>query len=219
SLGQMPHYLIDNLILSAGTAEEHSKTLKGNDKIPESYLKGLSLITELSQLGAFSADKTAEEAITEFIEGKSAMMVSSTMIEQLITGDWVLPISFPSYQGDEKSAIVHFSSGYYITQKAFTDKKKKDLAVSLVSHLTSNEAVATITENYGIPSVALDESFAKNSLQKAKSNLLKDHKFSTPFDLRLSDGALTYLIAQIPSLSKGDVNAYDVWAETIKLNG
>lgn len=220
SLDQMPHYLIDNLVLSAGTADEHSKTLTNLDTIPESYLKGLSLITELEQIGAFSgADVSVENAITDFINGNSAMMVSSTMIEQLITNNSILPISFPSYTGIEKSQIVHFSSGYYITEKALSNKKKKDLVIALTSHLTSNEAIATMTENYGVPSVVLDESLAKNSLQKAKSDLLKATNFSTPFDLRLSDEALTYLIAQIKALSKGEANAYDVWTETIKLNG
>lgn len=220
SLDQMPHYLIDNLILSAGTADEHGKSLTKLDAIPESYLKGLSLITELEKIGAFSgASVSVESAITDFIDGNSAMMVSNTMIEQLITSDSVLPISFPSYAGVEQSQIVHFSSGYYITDKALSNKKKKDLVVTLTSYLTSNEGIATMTENYGVPSVVLDESLAKNSLQKAKSDLLIANNFSTPIDLRLSDGALTYLIAQITPLSKGEANAYDVWAETIKLNG
>lgn len=220
SLDQMPHYLIDNLVLSAGTADEHSKSLTKLDAIPESYLKGLSLVTELEQMGAFSgAGVSVESAITDFINGNSAMMVSNTMIEQLITSDQALPISFPSYTGVEQSQIVHFSSGYYISKNALSNKKKKDLVVALTSHLTSNEAIATMTENYGVPSVVLDESLVKNSLQKAKSDLLKADSFSTPFDLRLNENALTYLIAQIPPLSKGEVNAYDVWADTIKLNG
>jgi len=159
-----PHYLIEHLILSAGGPEEHD-TKFGTDisKVPESWYKGLDMIKTLADMGAFGnmkAATTKRENATrnEFNQQRAAMVIHGNWLNGSINnanrGNSVQVFPFPTMPGGKSSGsdmLAGYSSGWYITKKAWNDPETQKQAVELVKYMTSKEAIKAIIQPGAAP--------------------------------------------------------------------
>jgi len=160
ALGHIPHFFIEHMFLSAGGVEALQERPGEGDEVPESWIKGLGILKELYEMGAFPKDtnSTTEEAVKlQFNEGKAAMLVSGTWhpgsipVEdatgQLVTQDQVIVMPFPSYPGSTGTPgiVGGWNGGFYISKAAWDDPDKRDYVVKLVQAHTSSEAISKYT--------------------------------------------------------------------------
>lgn len=160
ALGHIPHFFIEHMFLSAGGVEALLERPGSEEEIPESWIKGLEILKELYDMGAFPEDtnSTTEEAVKLlFNEGKAAMLVSGTWhpgsipVEdptgQLVTQDQVAVMPFPMHpDGKGTPGIVGgWNGGFYISKTAWDDPDKRDYVVKLVQAHTSSEAISHYT--------------------------------------------------------------------------
>ncbi len=213
SLNVVPHYWVEFGMLYMAGPDEFTK-IPGT--APADWAKGLDLIKELRDLGAFPVDTdsiTNDQANELFQNKKAAMQVD---------GHWYLGgipdqentkvVPFPVPDGAKapaNSMIGGVSSGFYITKKAWDDPDKRDAAVKFVLAHTSDES---ITKYWG-----------KNGGDTPLGNSGKAYAASAsvmvaPTDARISQEAYTTLIGGIVGLSVGDIKSEDLINEALKIN-
>jgi raffinose/stachyose/melibiose transport system substrate-binding protein len=231
SFAEEPHYLIESLILSAGGVAEHSVD-PGADvsKIPQSWYDGLNAIKTLADLGAFPQDagtRKSETAQEDFYSEASPMFIDgswrvSGVVERNIA-DHVIVLPFPTIpggKGDGTEIIAGFSSGFYITQKAWNDPEKQKLAVDFVNHMTTNEAVAALLGGgAGAPAAEIpaDENAA---LLISSGNEVAGAASGTdmPVDSRLTKEAWADIWSYVSDLASGTLTAEQVLNNAIPKN-
>lgn len=225
SLSDIPHYWIEHLILSVGGAEGHEKTLNPNNSVPSSWSEGLSLLERLNNLGAFGPDAlhtTNEESVQLFEDKKAAMLLDgSWVLGQIDDKDNTTVIPFPSYTtvDDSYSIIGGFSSGFYITKKAWYDPEKREMAINFVNEMTSDEALAEFAKKGGIPAI---ENINVTNLTKLESDAADYVNNATnlnmPIDSKLTKECWTYIVSKAGNIANGTMSAEEVLTKASKLN-
>lgn len=166
SLGAIPHYFYDFLMLSNMGTTEYNKfsladSVKAITDIPESAIGGIALIKDLYDAKAFAADAVgvnADNGHTLFIQQKAAMYVDGSwhasasnypikpekeedVDKAVLYNDGVAFMPFPTKAGGEPTLLAGYTSGWYITKKAWEDDSKRDAAVKYVMTHTSDASI------------------------------------------------------------------------------
>lgn len=224
SMGHVPHYWIEHLILSVGGIEDHRKNLK--DAVPESWITAFGYFKELYDMGAFPKDTaTSKDDITSqlFRDKKAAMQVDGSWFLNSVTDtENTVMIPFPVAPGGKKDPtdlIAGFSSGYFISTNAYNDPDKQKAVVDLVSFMTANEMIGNFAAaNGGVPAAAVVAP-ADNPMRKSAAATTGAAKgLDMPVDSRLSKAAWNTIVSNIPYICTGSKTPKEVLEQALKEN-
>lgn len=229
SLSDVPHYLIENLILSAGGISDHRfvpDPAGGAEQYPESWVRGLEAFRLLKERGAFAEDApvisfSASEQI--FREKEAAMMVNGSWMAGGITDQestTVLPIPPMPGSGMRPGEIIHgYSMGFYITAKAWEDPDLREPAVRFVEEMTSMEAISRFAEVAGGPAADVQPSMVQTPLALAGQALVENAPAADmPIDSRMSKAAWELLYSSVPGIAEGREDPSDILGQAAALN-
>lgn len=224
SFSDVPHYWIENMILSQGGIADHQVNPK--DAYPASWATALGYFRTLYDMGAFPTDVNATtNDITGnlFKEKKAAMQVDGSWFLGGIpdqAGTIVIPFPVtPGGKKDPSDIIAGFSSGFYISTKAWNDLDKRDAAAKFVMFMTSADSIAKLTKDTGAAAAVVPASPDLTDLQKSGVDLINDAKGEDmPIDSRMSKEAWTYLISMIGPIATGKASPEDVLKQAVELN-
>ncbi len=228
SLADVPHYFIEHFILAAGGVDDHHVN-PGTDasKIPASWSKGLSLFKTFGDMGAFPSN-TASSKDTEiqqlFIDKKAAMRLDGSWFVGSVkdtANTTVVP--FPAYTDSKKDPsdiISGFSSGFYISKKAWDDPSKRAAAVKFVELMTSNDSIsAFVNAAGGSPAASVQAGSDLSTLAKAGISMASAAKnVDDATDSRLSQACYTSLVNSMASVAAGKTTADQALKTAIALN-
>lgn len=232
SFADEPHYMIETLIMSAGGVKDHAKNPKTNNQIPESWVNGLNMFKTLSDLGAFPVDaatKRTHTAANDFYTKKAAMFMDGSWraggVVAAGRGNDVEVIAFPTIPGGKSNGdevIAGFSSGFYITRKAWKDPVKREMAVEFVNYMTSKESIAELMKGSGgAGAPAASVASMKNIPLVVKTGATVAGKASgsdMPVDSRLSKAAWAGIWTKVGDIASGKTTAENVLKKAIAQN-
>ena len=119
---------------------------------------------------------------------------------------------------DPTSIVAGFSAGYYISTKAYEDKK--DTVVELVDFLTSADMIEKMAAaNGGVPAASVSVP-GLSSVAKAGHEMVANAKtINMPIDSRLTPEAFNYIVKEgTPFIAAGKKTAEEVLEEVMKLH-
>lgn len=225
SFSDVPHYWIEHLILSVAGAEGHEETLSPQKQVPSSWCKGLNLLETLSEQGAFgpnALDTTNEESVQLFKDKKAAMLLDgSWVLGEIEDKDNTTIVPFPSYENTDSSydIIGGFSSGFYITRKAWDDPEKRELAVNFVNEMTSDEAINEFAKLGGIPATENRQYTRLTQLELDAIKYVNNaDNINMPIDSKLTKECWTYIVSKAGNIANGTMTAEEVLTKAAKLN-
>lgn len=213
SLKEVPHYLIEHLILSEGGYLEHR--LNPYTYTPDSWINAMDNFVNLYNLNAFpynTFEISNSDAVSNFANKQCAMMLEGSWTQSSITApDTTVVIPFPSSKTPDTATtdvISGFSSGFYITRKVWNDEAKRDLAVSYVTHMTSNDSIAHMSLSGGAPAADVTLASTQTTLSKTAQSLQENaNNANMPIDSSLNKDAWTYFCENIPNLLRGEISS------------
>lgn len=224
ALGHIPHYWIEHLILSQGGVEVHKNQEVATVK--DEWAKGLEYFKTLHDMGAFPKDtnSTNNDIVTELFKNEEAAM--------LLDGNWaiggfpepdkitVLPLpTVPGGKKDPSDIISGFSTGWYITRKAWDDPAKRDAAVKFVEKMTATETIAEFVASGGTPSADVGDVAGLPSTAILGFKMQASAKnMDMPIDSWLAKPAWDKLVSKIPSIATGKEDPAAVLDEVISLS-
>ena len=147
SLSDIPNYIAEFSILSAGPAEHHlARPVKG-EAVPQSWIEGMDLIYKLYQMNAFAENVNTTTYATvsqQFCDKQAAMQLDGSWFANgfpMENMDNTVVIPFPCYdsQADSSAFIGGVSMGFYLTRSAWENPEKRDAAVELLAFLATGE--------------------------------------------------------------------------------
>lgn len=223
SLNNVPHYLVEFLMLSAAGPEEYSKV---PTKTPLDWAKGLEMFKTLRDMGAFPVDTDTidNDLAGELFKNKQAAMQldGSWYAGGVIDQDNTVVVAFPVIPGGkaEPGAMVGgISSGFYISKKAWEDPDKRDAAVKFVMAHTNKEAVAAYWGGNGQAACAVEPLDTMTPLGiSGLEYSSKATSISAPTDSRISQEAYNTLIAGIVDISTGTRTPQELLDEVLSIN-
>ncbi|MDL2206728.1 extracellular solute-binding protein [Eubacteriales bacterium OttesenSCG-928-N13] len=212
SLSDIPHYILEFCILSAGPASEHQAKPLSGEAVPESWIKGMEVLRKLNEMGAFAEDVNATtETITSqlFRDKKAAMQLDGSWFANgLAQENWdnTVVVPFPATEDDaDPTAIIGGTSmGFYMTRKAWDDPAKRDAAVQLLAKLTSDDSV----ERMGFV-------FGGELLKSAKRMVGEAKAMCTPIQDMIDTEVRNYWFSQAPALADGTADATEVMTKVV----
>ena len=234
SLMQIPHYWFEYCVFNNGTVNSHTR-LPGSadDEIGRNWIAGLNDIKMLYDEGFFPANTNeVDDAVT-------SRMILEDQAAFLLEGSWKVGwfqdsakamgidvdnftvTYFPS-KGARKptDAIGGFSMGYSITQKAWSDPKKREACVAFVSAMTTDEVTSTFGEltvtalkNGVIPSEGTLNMLAESTIAMTKGCTAM---VPATQDL-LKPAARDALFKNIPNIVTGKITAQDALAQCLAM--
>jgi raffinose/stachyose/melibiose transport system substrate-binding protein len=228
ALGEVPHYWIEHVILAyGGTDAIYAAKDIGSDtsKIPQSWIDGFSAFKTLADKKAFPANTSAmkDADAGELFKSKgAAMQVDGSWYSGGITQpETTSVIAFPSaISKTPDSIIAGFSSGFYISRKAWEDEAKQEAAVKFVEAVTSNDAIAAYCQVAG--SAAADVEIDGTNISKpvADGNAMaaKAVNAAPATDTWLSLDCCTVMRTGADNIAAGKAEAKAVLEEAIALN-
>lgn len=214
SFSDIPHYMIEHLVLAAGGIEDHKIVPGSPEEIPASWVKAMDQFKVLNDAGAFPVDVNATtDPLTNeiFYSKQAAMKVDGSWFMGGITDkDNVVTMAFPSMtKEDSKDIIAGFTSGWYITQKAWADESKRQACVDFVEMVSSAEFLGQIT------------TVAPCELPAPKDMTLLDQtgwdtfvnagdRVDLPIDSRISGEAWSSWVTAVGNMAEGTANPKEV---------
>lgn len=225
ALGNIPHYVIEHFILSAGGVEEHRVNPKTKEEIPQSWIEGLDNIKMLYDMGAFPQDTLVTEdefTVQAFVDKKAAMVIDGSWLSgRMVDTENTVFLPFPSStdKKDPSSVIAGFSSGFFISEKAYNDSAKQKAVVDLVSYLTSDEVIRNIvTANAGMPAASVVAE-ADNPLLTSMAEVTGAAKGADmPIDSRLQKPAWEIFTKGIPLVVEGKITSEELLLQVVEEN-
>lgn len=220
SFADVPHYMIEHLVLAAGGIEDHKIMPSSSDDIPESWVQGMEQFKVLYDAGAFPVDVTAttDPLVSEmFYSKKAAMKLDGSWFMGGITDkDNVVAMPFPSMnQADSTDIIGGFTSGWYITKKGWEDESKRQILVDFVEEVSSPEFFAQITS---VAPCVIPAAANMTILDQTGLDVLKSAKaMDNPIDSRISGEAWNAWVGSIGSLAEGEIDAKDMLTNVIDI--
>lgn len=224
SLGSVPHYWLEYLMLYSSGVEEYTQVPA---TAPEGWIKGMTMLKTLRDMGAFPENTdTVDDAYTGqlFRDKKAAMQLDGSWYAANIKDtEHTVVIAFPGVpdQKTENGTIVGgISSGFYITRKAWEDPQRRDAAVKFVMAHTSKSGVQQYWEAYGGVTqpivdgiqVSADNPFAQ-SIESYTKNAVAT---VAPTDARIGS-AYKILISEIVKVSTGSLKAEEAINEALEV--
>lgn len=223
SLNNVPHYLVEFLILSAAGPEEYRKVPTSS---PDEWIKGLEMVKTLRDLGAFPVDTDTIDndfASELFKTKKAAMQIEGSWYVRGVTDqDNTVVITFPVIpegKSETGAMVGGISTGFYITKKAWEDPDKRDAAVKFVMAHTSSESITSYWSGNGQATSKVEP---LGYITPLGDSGLKYSSYATsisaPIDSRISQEAYNTLIAGIVDVSTGAKTAKELLDEVISIN-
>ena len=216
SLSDIPHYIAEFAILASSSPQEYTQRPASLAQVPASWYRGMELIRRLYEIGAFAKDVNATTEMVSsqlFREKKAAMQVDGSWFASSIPAenmDTTLVMPFPACAEnvDSKAIIGGVSMGFYLTRKAWNDPEKRDAAVQLLAHLTSQESVDKIG----------DVHYTGRLLKSV--NAMLDHAscmLSPVQDAMTKEAREAWLLGCISSVAEGSMSAEECWEKVMAL--
>lgn len=218
SLNQIPHYLIEHLMMTASTRDEYTQI---PDTAPATWTAGLDMVKTLRDMGAFPVDTDTidnETAEALFKDKGAAMIVNGSWFANGIEAtDTTAVMAFPTIPGGHKEdgmGIAGFTSGFYITKQAWDNPAKREAAVKFVLANTSNDQILKYWGGNGVCSVPVPDGYVDglglNPLQaKGTEFAASITKPVCPTDARIAGEPWQTLINSIVGISTGDKSSAD----------
>ncbi len=211
SLSDVPHYMYEHLILSmAGVDGANAKPATVAD-MPAEWKSALEMLHTLYAAGAFPVDATAttnDLVGNLFREKRAAMQVDGSWYANSIPEagwDSTIVMNFPipdGGKGDPKAMIGGFSSGFYITKKAWADEKTRDAAVKFVQQMTTAESIQRL-------SITIGGELAKTAGEVAANATA----VNSPVDSRMSKEAWNVMVQSASGIAEGTLKVDDALAQ------
>ncbi|MGL4737131.1 MAG: ABC transporter substrate-binding protein [Cellulosilyticaceae bacterium] len=225
ALGHIPNYWIEHFILAEGGVAGHSN--KDVAAVKDIWVKGLSHFKEFNDMGAFPADTAVaqhEIVSAAFADKKAGMFLDGNWaIGNMKDQDNTVILPIPPAPGSPKDPteiIAGFSSGYYITRKAWDDPAKQAAAVAFVQHMTTSDLIGqfVVEAGGGAPAAQVTIS-GLSALGTQGSQMAGEAKASDgAIDGWLAKPAWDYLLGKVPGIAAGKEDPATVVDEVIKLN-
>lgn len=211
ALGHIPHYFIEHFLLAEGGVKEHSN--KDIAAVKETWVKALTMFKTFGDMGAFPIDTaTSKHELQQqaFNDGKAAMFLDgSWAIGGMTDQENTVIVPMPSTgngKKDPSDIIAGFSSGYFITKKAWDDPAKRDAAVKFVENMTSTELIKqfVVEAGGGAPAADIGPVEGLSKLAATGSQMAGEAKnCDAAVDAWLSKQAWDYLLGKVPVIEAG----------------
>ena len=218
ALGHVPHYWIEHLILAVGGVEDHGN--RDIEAVKDTWVEGLGYFKTLADLGAFPIDtaSTQNDLVQVAFQDKQAAMFldGSWAVGALQGQDNVTALPIPTLnasKNDGTQLISGFSSGYYISRKAWEDPDKRQACVDYVMHMTQTDVIAEMVTvaGGGAPAADVGTLSGLSELgQKGSAVAGKATGVDGAIDGWLAKDAWDYLLQQVPLIAAGKTEAVDV---------
>ncbi|WP_069998339.1 ABC transporter substrate-binding protein [Cellulosilyticum sp. I15G10I2] len=225
ALGHVPHYFIEHLLLAEGGVREHSN--KDIAAVKETWVTGLGLLKTFADMGAFPIDTaTSKHELQQqaFNDGKAAMFLDgSWAIGGMADQDNTVIVPMPSTgngKKDPSEIIAGFSSGYYITKKAWDDPAKRDAAVKFVQAMTTTPLIKefVVAAGGGAPAADIGAVEGLSKLAASGSKIAGEATgVDGAVDGWLSKQAWDYLLSKVPVIAVGKEDAAAVVDKVIEI--
>lgn len=240
ALGNIPHYWWEFSIFNNGNVTDHLTVPASIDEAG-AWVAGMEDIKALYEAGYFpenTLSATDDETFAMFTEGKAAFLIDGSWKvggiaaacqsdpEDASTLDTEkldkFTVTYVPGKGERKATdlIGGLSMGYYISTAAWEDDAKREAAVDLVSHLTSDEMVAKFAQHTASAlkaAPAVDES-AFNSLQVKAMEMMSGVTSLTGAVQDLFNGECRVSTFDgMPQIVTGEVAAADAVAEGLEV--
>lgn len=212
SLSDVPHYILEFLILSCGGVEDYLARPAIGEPVPQSWVDSMALLKRLYDLGAFP------ENVNTTDENHTSQLFSSKQAAMQIDGSWFangLPqtsmdntvvIPFPAYAEPYDATIGGVSMGFYLTSRAWNDTEKRDAAVSLLAYLSTGDNARTLG------------GFSLSGRLLESANGLLEHPLLSPIQDSMSPAARSEWFSLVPSLVTGMVTPEEMWERVMALD-
>ena len=214
SLSDIPHYLAEFAMLACVPPEELSLRPKSFAEVPSSWMDGMRLIRELSEMGAF-ADNAAftEESITTalFLSGQAAMQFDGSWLIPSLSEDRleaVAVLPMPLRSGGQAAAYPGgVSMGFFLTRRAW-NSPRRDAAVDLLAHLTSPASLEKLSSQH-----------MTGGLLSSWEQMTQDRQMVQPLQDAMSQRAReTWLLECVPAVAEGSMTPAECWEKVMALN-
>ncbi len=225
SLNNVPHYWLEFQLLYTAGADEYATI---PETAPESWVKGLEVFKTLRDMGAFPVDTDTvdnDSVGVLFRDKKAAMQLDGSWYAgQIEDAENTVVVAFPGVpeqKADKGAVISGFSTGFYITKKAWEDPDKRDAAVKFVMAHTSKDSIQKYWEAGGAMSKAaanvtpITEGLSALAISAGELTSAAP-TISLPTDARIGSAAYGVLIANCVKISTGAVSAEDVINEALQ---
>lgn len=232
SLAMEPHYWFEFAIynhMSPGTHAQIPSMLGEHSAL--AWKAGLTDLKDMYSKGYFPTNTlftSADESFQRFLDGESAFLVEGSWKVGSITSNAEditdFTVTYVPGKGERKNTdiIGGFSSGWYITTKAWKDPDKRQAAVDFIKHMTSEEAISDFA-SISVSATALkngakyDES-GLNPLQKDAVKMLENITSISPaVQDNLSVTSRTPFFAGMPDIVTGRVSVEETMEEFLSL--
>jgi len=152
SLAKEPHYWFEFCIYNQLSPTTHHQIPESLDDYGgQAWQAGLNDLKEVYSMGLFPRNTlytSSDQSFQSFLDGEAAFLIDgSWKIGAIISNaenvdDFT--VTYVPGKGERKNTdiIGGFSSGWYITTKAWEEPSKRQAVVEFISHMTSDEAIS-----------------------------------------------------------------------------
>lgn len=205
----IPHYWIDHLVAADLGPDYYQEIVKtgGADKLSGALLK----LSEIEQY--LSKDNQESFSSQAFLDGKYTFQLDGSWFGGRIELTNVTVYPFPELNSTHKTTLLSgFTSGFYITKKAWDNKNKREAAVKFIENMTSTEALSKFVTKAG-GFAADDKAAATNetNLSKELRGLIGRVNFTV---LPLGDASKTGTYATLVEAQAAFINNNTALAKT-----
>lgn len=164
----IPHYWIDHLVASELGPDYYNEIIGtgGADKLANALYR-------LNELDQYLSKNTSEAISSQnFLDGKYTFQLDGSWFAGRIELENVEVFPFPKINENGSPLLSGFTSGFYITKKAWDNPVRRELAVKLVETLTSTAKLSDfVTAGGGFASDLNAKPKEESDLQVALRNL------------------------------------------------
>lgn len=204
ALGNIPHYVWEYAIFNRTGTENHLVVPSNPDTaVGQNWVEAMNDIKLLYEKGYFPqyTNSASDESIFNmFMDGKAAFLIDGSWKigsivqncrEDLSNPDSIDKIKLEKYtvtyvpsMGNRENTdlIGGMSMGYYISRRAWENPEKRDVVVSFVMHMTSDDVVKAFAGNTSniLKDREISDVSSLNSLEIDALNLINDCTSLTP---------------------------------------
>ncbi len=224
ALKDTPHYLLDHLLLSSGGAKDYMTSPNTSGEVPQSWTSAfahLSALYERTAFGQQDAELTEGDTTELFLQKKAAMQLDGSWFAARLEaggmGDTTMVLPFPTVEGGKMAQgeiVGGFTSGYYLSRKAWDDPKRQRAAVALVEKLTTADAINRFDILSGLPAAKMSAEPSGSALAKSAYALCAAVKTAIrPLDARMNTDAWSYITANAFAVASGEAEAQQVFEQ------
>lgn len=214
-----PEPFLDHLFLAYnGRKPRRADTLKDNQ---EEWLIVLKKVAELYEKGAFmqGALSESEESMKQaFIHQQAAIYIGEeSILPSILEMQSTSIFPMPSID-EEKSLLVYFDKGYYLTRSAFEDEDKREISITLITNLTNQEVAkeAMRSSGRGVAATEIESLEGLTSLSALGTILAKETpNWEIPVGEFIKEEGWNYLKAHLSYMLEGIISPEELLDQSI----